>query len=255
MCVNGVALDPAQAEALEARLRMVATPILGGFGPMPSAAVARLHQDPEDPVPAIGDGLLLERLDDWAIEAFLRVADEGSPLVAAEIRHLGGALASPPPGAGARGHLEGQCLLFGVGIPGAPAPAADLEAYLDRYLAAMPRRVEPGQQARLDDRDGLLSQPKALDRIGGRLRAAQGLASHLDIDPHGLGCRQDDPVATGQRRRRERPPQTRQHRRQRTLARGHPVLAPDRLDEGVARHGPVTVHHEEREQQPPLPSP
>jgi FAD/FMN-containing dehydrogenase len=136
-CVNGVALDPAQTETLEARLRMVATPILGGFGPMPSAAVARLHQDPEDPVPAIGDGMLIERLDDWAIEAFLSVAGEGSPFVAAELRHLGGALASPPPGAGARGHLEGQCLLFGVGIPGAPAPASELDAYLDRYLSAM----------------------------------------------------------------------------------------------------------------------
>jgi hypothetical protein len=137
--VNGVALDPAQAEQLEGRLRMVATPIMGGFGPMPSAAVPRLHVDPEAPAPFIGDGMLLEKLDDWAIEAFLRVAGEnsGSPLVAAELRQLGGALASPPPGAGARGHLEGRYLLFGVGVPGAPASAAELEAFLDRYLTAM----------------------------------------------------------------------------------------------------------------------
>ena len=137
MCVNGVALAPGEAERLEARLRHAATPILGGFGPMPSAAVARLHGDPEDPVPAIGDGMLLEKLDDWAIDSFLRVAGPGSPLLAAEIRHLGGALAAPPPGAGARGHLEGRFLLFGVGIPGAPAPAAELDAHLDRYLHAM----------------------------------------------------------------------------------------------------------------------
>ncbi|MGZ4297223.1 MAG: FAD-binding oxidoreductase [Solirubrobacteraceae bacterium] len=137
VCVNGVALDPAEAERLEARLRQVATPFLGGFGPMPSAAVARLHGDPEDPAPFVGDGMLLEKLDDWAIDSFLRVAGSGSPLLAAEIRHLGGALASPPPGAGARGHLEGRFLLFGVGVPGAPAPAAELHAYLDRYLRAM----------------------------------------------------------------------------------------------------------------------
>jgi hypothetical protein len=110
---------------------------LGGFGPIPSAAVARLHGDPEDPAPFIGDGMLLEKLDDWAIEVFLRMATEGSPLVAAEIRQLGGALATPPPGAGARGHLEGRFLLFGVGVPGAPAPAPELEAFLDRYLTAM----------------------------------------------------------------------------------------------------------------------
>ena len=137
VCVNGVALDPAQAERLEARLRYAATPILGGFGPMPSAGVVRLHGDPEDPVAAIGDGMLLEKLDDWAINSFLRVALSGSPLLAAEIRQLGGALAAPPPGAGARGHLEGRFLLFGVGIPDAPAPAAELEAHLDTYLDAL----------------------------------------------------------------------------------------------------------------------
>jgi FAD binding domain len=137
VCVDGVALDPADAVGLERRLRYVSTPILGGFGPMPSAAVARLHGDPEDPVPAIGDGMLLETLDDLAIEMFLRVAGPGSPLLAAELRHLGGALASPPAGAGARGHLEGNFLLFGVGIPGAPASVAELEAHLDRYLGAL----------------------------------------------------------------------------------------------------------------------
>src|SRR5690349_7959498 len=137
VCVDGVALDPADAVGLERRLRYVSAPILGGFGPMPSGAVARLHGDPEDPVPAIGDGMLLDSLDDLAIEMFLRVAGPGSPLLAAELRHLGGALASPPAGAGARGHLEGNFLLFGVGIPGAPAPVAELEAHLDRYLAAL----------------------------------------------------------------------------------------------------------------------
>lgn len=137
VCVDGVALDPADAIGLERRLRYVSAPILGGFGPMPSAAVTRLHGDPEDPVPALGDGMLLEQLDDLAIDAFLRVAGPGSPLLAAELRHLGGALASPPAGAGARGHLEGNFLLFGVGIPGAPASAAELVAHLDRYVGAM----------------------------------------------------------------------------------------------------------------------
>jgi FAD/FMN-containing dehydrogenase len=137
VCVNGVALEADEAVRLEAHLRHAATPILGGFQQMPSAAVVRLHADPEQPAPFMGDGMLLEKLDDWAIEAFLRVAGPGSPLLAAELRHLGGALATPPAGAGARGHLEGRFLLFGVGIPGAPAPAVELDAFLDRYLEAM----------------------------------------------------------------------------------------------------------------------
>ena len=137
VCVNGVALEPAEGARLEQLLRSVATPILGGFGPMPPSAVVRLHGDPEEPAPFAGDAILLSGLDDWAIESFLRVAGPGSPLVAAELRHLGGALSAPPCGAGARGHLEGRFLLFGVGIPGAPASADELDAYLDTYLGAM----------------------------------------------------------------------------------------------------------------------
>jgi FAD/FMN-containing dehydrogenase len=137
VCVDGVALEPGVAEGLESRLRYAGNPILGGFAPMPSAAVVRLHGDPEEPVPAIGDAMLLGNLDDWAIDAFLRVAGSGSPLLAAELRHLGGALAQSPHDAGARGHLEGSYLMFGVGIPGAPAPAEELNAHLDRYLAAL----------------------------------------------------------------------------------------------------------------------
>lgn len=137
VCVDGVALRPADALGLEQRLRYVAQPILGGVGPMPSAQVVRLHGDPEEPVPVVGDGILLDRLDDWAIHALLRVAGPGSPLLAAELRQFGGALASSPANAGARGHLEGQFALFGVGIPDAPAPVAELSAHLDRYLDAL----------------------------------------------------------------------------------------------------------------------
>lgn len=136
ICVDGVALEPDAAVRLEQRLRHAATPILGGFGRMPSAGVVRLHGDPEEPAPFVGDAILLRKLDDWAVEAFLRAA-AGGPLLAAELRHLGGALAVPPAGAGARGHLEGEFLLFGVGIPGAPAPAGELERFLDGYLHAL----------------------------------------------------------------------------------------------------------------------
>ena len=80
VCVDGVALERAEATKLEQRLRAAATPILGGFAPMPSSAIARLHGDPEEPAPFMGDAILLSKLDDWAIESFLRVAGPGSPL-------------------------------------------------------------------------------------------------------------------------------------------------------------------------------
>jgi hypothetical protein len=138
-CVDGVALEDGVAEELEARLRAVAEPILGGFGPMPSAAVVRLHGDPEDPVPCVGDSIILRELDDAAIDAFLAVAGGRSPLVSAELRHTGGALSASPDGAGVRGHLEGEYVLFGVGVAGMPGgPTTEqLEGFLDGYVAAM----------------------------------------------------------------------------------------------------------------------
>jgi hypothetical protein len=44
---------------------------------MASADVARLHGDPEDPIPAIGDGILLDGLDEAAIDAFLDNSGRG----------------------------------------------------------------------------------------------------------------------------------------------------------------------------------
>jgi FAD/FMN-containing dehydrogenase len=136
ICIDGVALKAGEAEDLEAQLRSVAAPILGGFGPMPAAAVTHLHGDPEAPTPGIGDGILLTELDDEAIDAFLRVAGDPS-LAVAELRHLGGALARSPQGAGALDHFDGEFLVYGAGVPGAPAPVAELNACLDRFLSAM----------------------------------------------------------------------------------------------------------------------
>jgi FAD binding domain len=181
VCVDGVSLeDTGQAARLEQLLRAAATPILGGFGPMPSSAIVRLHGDPEEPVPAMGDAMLLSKLDDWAIESFLRAAGPGSPLLAAELRHLGAALASPPPGAGARGHLEGRFLAFGVGIPGAPAPAEQLNAHLDAYLAALKPWATGTRFTSFAERTSSLETcvpDAALDRLA-RTRQA--------VDPDGL---------------------------------------------------------------------
>jgi FAD/FMN-containing dehydrogenase len=135
--VDGVALDPAAAAGLDARLRAAATPIGGGFGPMPAAAVARLHGDPEDPTASIHDAILLDRLDDDAIDAFLRVATPNSPLMIAELRHLGGALAAPPAGAGARGHLEGEFALFGLGLPGPTGTPEQIDDHLSLLFRTM----------------------------------------------------------------------------------------------------------------------
>jgi len=179
VCIDGVSLDPAVAAGLDARLRAIAQPILGGYGPMPSAAVSRLHGDPEEPVPAIADGILLRDLDDDAMATFLRLAAPGSPLVAAELRQLGGALACEAAGAGARARLEGEFLLLGVGVAGRDG-LAPAEAHFDRFFEAMAPAATGTRFASVAQRWTSMRTcvpDAALERLA-RLRA--------QVDPDGL---------------------------------------------------------------------
>ena len=137
VCVDAVALEPASAGELERALRTIADPLLGSYAPMPSAAAVTVHGDLQDPQPTVGDGRLLEDLDDAAIEALLRVTGPGTPLRFVELRQLGGALAARPDDAGARGHLEGRFVLHAVGVRSAPVAAAELDRHLDAVLAAL----------------------------------------------------------------------------------------------------------------------
>ncbi len=137
VAIDGAALG-GEAEALEllGPLRAVGEPILDTWGAMPPARLVEIHMDPPAPVPAIGDHTLLGELDDAAIAAFVEITgpDSGSPLLMAELRQLGGALARPGPGCG---RVDGAFALFGVGAPMDPAMAPAIAAHLDRLLAAM----------------------------------------------------------------------------------------------------------------------
>jgi FAD/FMN-containing dehydrogenase len=138
--VDGVYLGDADAgEALLAGLRAAAPAMIDTWSTIPSADILRLHGDPEDPTPVLGDHALLDELDDAAGEAFLaRVGeDSGSPLMIAELRQLGGALAAPPADAGARGHLDGRFALFAAGVPVTPQVGEAIEAALVELVETM----------------------------------------------------------------------------------------------------------------------
>jgi hypothetical protein len=102
-------------------------------------ALSRLHNDPEQPVPGMSEHRLLAELPAEAVDAFVAVAGpgSGSAMLAAEIRHLGGALGVAKPGHGAVAKLDAAYLMFGVGIAGSPAMIAGLEATLPRFKAAL----------------------------------------------------------------------------------------------------------------------
>src|SRR4051794_5200034 len=182
--VDGIAVVPAAAAELEQVLRAAAEPFAGGFGAMPASAAARVHGDPEDPTPAIIDGILLDHLDDEAIDALLRVATPNSPLVMAELRQLGGALASAPAQAGARGHLEGEFGLMGLGAPGASGTPEAIRAHLRALIEALQpvatgtRYANFAEQFNKERGSLRTSVPDAAHARLARLRA--------EIDPDGL---------------------------------------------------------------------
>lgn len=82
---------------LIAPMRAAATPILDLVALTPYSAIATLHNDPTEPMPAWDGSALLDELPAEAVDALLHVAGPGvdSPLVIVEIRQFGGALSRP----------------------------------------------------------------------------------------------------------------------------------------------------------------
>ena len=82
---------------------------------------------------------LLGDLDADAIDALVGLVGpgSGSPFLSVELRHLGGALEHPAPGAGALATLNGTFAMFAVGIVMDEDMAAALDAHGERLLAAL----------------------------------------------------------------------------------------------------------------------
>jgi FAD/FMN-containing dehydrogenase len=120
-------------------------PEMSTMATMPAAGLIRLHNDPEGATPGIGDGYVIECLPDEAIEALVAAAGpgSGSPFISVELRQLGGALGRPAPYAGALSHIEGDFVLFSVGLPFTPELAQVQEEHLDVVEEAVaPWRAE-----------------------------------------------------------------------------------------------------------------
>jgi FAD/FMN-containing dehydrogenase len=129
--------DEQGAEAL-APLRALG-PEMDSFGPMAPGGLSYVHMDPEGPTPGIGGHTLLGELDDAAIDALVAIAGpgSGSPLLGAELRHLGGALARSGALHGAVDVMPGEYALFAVGVPMTPAVGAAIHAHLPKLMEAM----------------------------------------------------------------------------------------------------------------------
>lgn len=174
--------DPAEADALVAPLRAAAPTLLETVATIPAAGLARIHGDPEQPVPGLGHHAVLRDLTPAGIDALVEVAGHasGSPLLGVELRQLGGALGRRAPGAGALGAIDGGYVLYGVGVPVTPEIGAAVEARLDAVVAAMAPWSAGRSYLNFAERPG--GAASAFDRETlARLRALKRA-----VDPEGL---------------------------------------------------------------------
>jgi FAD/FMN-containing dehydrogenase len=155
-------------------------PELDTFAMVPPAALGYLHMDPEDPVPFVGGGQLLDELPSAAIDAVVEAAgpNSGSPLLSLELRQLGAALATAPPDAGALATLDHASLMFAAGM----VMDAEMGAAVARQVEMVTKALSPWdagvQYANFLETPGDMGEcfpPETYERL-------QHVKSHYDPD-------------------------------------------------------------------------
>lgn len=134
--VDGAILetDETAAEIL-APLRAL-EPEMDTFARMPAAELVAVHMDPPEPSPALSAGAMLSHLSRDAVDTLLK-ASAAPGLFFAELRHVGGAAARSPEGAGAVGAVAGDYMAAGIAIVPDPAMAEMAHAAVHGVVNAM----------------------------------------------------------------------------------------------------------------------
>jgi hypothetical protein len=136
-----------EGERIVAPLREIGDPVVDTFDQIPASGLSRIAMDPEPPVPALGHHRILIELPDEAIAAFVDVAgpEAGAPLLLAELRQLGGALARPAENGGALDKLDAKFVALGVGVLMDPTLREPITGSLDKLANALdPWAAESG---------------------------------------------------------------------------------------------------------------
>jgi FAD/FMN-containing dehydrogenase len=113
-------------------------PVMDTVQTIPVTALSHLHMDPEEPVPGHGDGGMLVDVDDDLIDAFVQTV-VGTPILSAELRHLGGAVARPRPEHGAVASFESPFISFAVGM----TPTPELHAAVEGCVTVWREAIAP----------------------------------------------------------------------------------------------------------------
>lgn len=131
--------DPAEGERMVAPFREVAPVLAGRVGEMPAAQISAVHADPTEPGPIWDRGMLLKAIDPDFVAAFLEVLgpEQHIPVVAAEVRHLGGATHRDVPGGSAVGGRDADFTLVMIGAPDVALFETVLPAIADGVTARL----------------------------------------------------------------------------------------------------------------------
>ena len=132
--------DAAHADELLAPLRALG-PLNDTITTVRMPALSHMHMDPEQPVPAAGDGLMVDHLSADALDAFVEVAGAHAqfPLVSIELRHLGGAFRRPRPEHGALNSIDADYAMGAASM----VPAPELEALVRTQVQAVKDSLAP----------------------------------------------------------------------------------------------------------------
>lgn len=144
-----------EGERAIAPLRELGEPIFDTFDQVPPVALSRIHMDPEQPVPGLGDGLTLRELSDEAIDAWAGAIGPGTetPLLLSELRQLGGALGRPAEGGGALSKIDAEFVMYSVGITPTPEAEEAVGGFLDALAQQMGPWAADGAYFNFSDRE------------------------------------------------------------------------------------------------------
>jgi hypothetical protein len=173
--------DPASADPLLAPLRALG-PVNDTITMMSMPELSHLHMDPEEPVPGVGDGMMLGGLTAGAMTDLFEIAGPNAqlPLLSIEIRHLEGELGRSRPGCGALASIEAQYGMYAVGMAPVPEAVAPTRAQIEAVKQALSPSSAPHMYLNFADTP---RDPRSFwsEHAYRRLRRIKAR-----VDPHGL---------------------------------------------------------------------
>jgi FAD/FMN-containing dehydrogenase len=124
--------DMADGAAALQPMRELGGLIFDAFGPMSFSDVAMISNDPLAPTNAQAFTEVLSDLSPEVIEMLIAATGRASesPVVFAEVRHVGGAINRTPADSGAFGHRDREFILFVLAVVGNPAEERAIAEYM-----------------------------------------------------------------------------------------------------------------------------